>query len=94
MTPRGNYRGTLYCYGGCGRRYADFGLDILLPTWLWNQVATGFPFGTEPVSQTEGRGGVLCTQCIVNRLAILPGVTAVYLDIEDKRAAAAPHEGR
>jgi hypothetical protein len=85
----------LVCYGGCGRRYEDFGLDVLLPTRIWNQITVGAPFDPSALSpdDREGRGGVLCAQCIVDRLAKLPGVTAAYIDIEDKRALRAD-EGR
>jgi hypothetical protein len=85
--PRGTVDGVLYCYGGCGRRYSDFGLDILLPTPLWNQIAVGPPFDEAQESiEREGRGGVLCVQCIVDRLATLPDVTAAFIGVDDVRS--------
>lgn len=78
--PRGNVGGVLYCYGGCGRRYEDFGLDVILPTALWNRIAVGAPFDeTQTDIEREGRGGVLCAQCIIDRLKALPGVTVALL---------------
>lgn len=96
MTNIGSVDGVLYCYGGCGRRYEDFGLDVLLPTPLWNQIAVGSPFlddTIDPVDR-EGRGGVLCAQCIVNRLALLQGVTAAFVDTTDRRTEAGLDELR
>ncbi len=62
----------LYCFGGCGTRYEDFPCDLVLPTPLWNRIATGAPFDeTQPNTEREGRGGVLCPACIVKRLAQL-----------------------
>jgi hypothetical protein len=79
-TPRGFVNDVLYCYGGCGRRYEDFGLDVMLPTPLWNRIAVGAPFDeTQTNIEREGRGGVLCAQCIVNRLLALPGVTVALM---------------
>jgi hypothetical protein len=77
---------VLYCYGGCGRRYADFGLDVVLPTHLWNRIAVGHPFDETPYPgvEREGRGGVLCAQCIVDRLARLPGVTVAFVTTDQQ----------
>ncbi len=80
--------GVLYCYGGCGMRYADFPLDVILPTPLWNQIAVGPPFDeTQQDIEREGRGGVLCAACIVKRLAALPGVTAALVTTEQAAEA-------
>jgi hypothetical protein len=79
----GFVNGTLYCYGGCGRRYEDFGLDTILPTPLWNQIAIGEPFREpHPADEKEGRGGVLCASCIVLRLAAIPDVTVAFMTTE------------
>lgn len=86
--PRGPVDGVLYCYGGCGRRYEDFGLDVIVPTPLWNRIVVGAPFDeTQTNIEKEGRGGVLCAQCIIDRLKTLPGVTValVTTDVETPR---------
>lgn len=81
--PAGVVGGELYCYGGCGRRYEDFGLDTILPTPLWNQIAVGASFREpHPADEREGRGGVLCAACIVLRLAKLPGTTVARMTVE------------
>lgn len=81
-TPRGVVDGTLYCYGGCGLRYADFKRDVHLPTSLWNRIAVGFPFDEHQQGiDREGRGGVLCASCIFDRLAALLDCTVIYMDI-------------
>jgi hypothetical protein len=81
--PAGNVNGVLYCYGGCGRRYEDFGLDTILPTPLWNQIAVGPPFREpHPADEKEGRGGVLCAACIVLRLAKLPDTTVAHMTVD------------
>lgn len=84
--PRGFVGGTLYCYGGCGTKYRDFP-DFLLPTPLWNRITVGPPFDNAPLpaDDREGRGGVLCPSCIIQRLAALPECTAVFADIKDFR---------
>jgi hypothetical protein len=80
---RGTVDGVLYCFGGCGRRYADFGLDVLLPTSLWNRIAVGPPFDeTQEGIEREGRGGVLCAQCIVDRLATIQNVSAAFIGVD------------
>jgi hypothetical protein len=76
-------RKVVRCYGGCGLRYQDFGLDVILPTALWNRIAVGKPFDeTQTDIERDGRGGVLCANCIVKRLAKLPGVTVAFLTTE------------
>lgn len=83
LRPAGTVNGDLYCYGGCGRRYEDFGLDTILPTPLWNQIAVGPPFREpHPSDEREGRGGVLCAACIVQRLADIPGTTVARLTVD------------
>lgn len=80
--PAGWVDGVLYCYGGCGRRYEDFPLDVILPTPLWNRIAVGPPFDeTQQNIEREGRGGTLCAACIVERLAKLPGVSVAFLSV-------------
>jgi hypothetical protein len=88
--PAGHFCGVLYCYGGCGTPYNEMGLDVLLPTALWNRIAVGPPFDpTEyPGIEREGRGGVLCAACTVARLSALTECTALFLDIEDHRTLA------
>ncbi len=83
-TPSGLADGTLYCYGGCGTRYADFVSDVILPNTLWNRIAVGAPFDeTEPLGDREGgRGGVLCPACITSRLAALPDRSVIYMTID------------
>lgn len=84
MTHAGVVDGVLYCYGGCGRRYADFGLDVMLPAALWNEIAVGPPFDETQLNiRREGRGGVLCANCIVERLAKLSGVTVAHLTTDE-----------
>lgn len=86
VTRRGFVDGVLYCYGGCDTKYSDFACDVLLPTPLWNRIAVGPPFDHAQVSvDREGRGGVLCPTCIIQRLAALPECTAVFVDIADRR---------
>jgi len=81
--PAGWHNGELYCYGGCGTRYADFPRDLSLPTSLWNRIAVGHPFDeTQDDIEREGRGGVLCPFCIIRRLAALPGCTVIFADID------------
>ena len=91
---RGFVNGVLYCYGGCGTKYADFPCDFLLPTPLWNRIAIGVPFDDAQLGVSrEGRGGVLCPTCIIQRLVALPECTAVFADIDDHReVASAPVE--
>lgn len=92
QAPRGYVDGVLYCYGGCGTKYRDFPCDFLLPTPLWNRIAVGPPFDhAQAGCEREGRGGVLCPTCIVQRLAALPECTAVFADIEDSRQQLAAH---
>jgi hypothetical protein len=81
--PRGWHDGTLFCYGGCGTKYADVPCDMNLPTGLWNRVAVGAPFDESDRSDGEGRGGVLCPACIVKRLAALPDCSVVFADIAE-----------
>lgn len=84
--PVGWTNGVLHCYGGCGTRYIDFHCDMLLPTPLWNRIAVGPPFDNAQVGiDREGRGGVLCPSCIVQRLMALTEATAVFADIVDPR---------
>lgn len=81
--PAGLCNGVLYCYGGCGVRYSDFPCDLSLPTPLWNRIAVGVPFDElQQGVACEGRGGVLCPTCIIQRLAALPDCTVVCADIE------------
>lgn len=88
---RGVVGDKLYCYGGCGRLYQDFPCDVILPTPLWNRIAVGPPFDeTQTNIEREGRGGVLCPACIMERLANLPGTTVICADIE--RPVPAPRE--
>ena len=82
MTKLGWDDGILYCYGGCGTRYVDFVRDVSLPTALWNRIAVGAPFNeTEVDIQREGRGGVLCPVCVIQRLAALSDCTVIMMDI-------------
>lgn len=74
--------GMLYCYGGCGLRYMDFPCDVSLPTPLWNRIAVGAPFDeAQEGIEREGRGGVLCPACIVQRLAALPDCSVIGMDL-------------
>ena len=88
-SPAGVVDGVLYCYGGCGTRYVDLPLDVILPTALWNQIAVGPPFDeTQTGIEREGRGGVLCARCIVERLAKLPGTTVAFITTDSYREGA------
>lgn len=49
----------------CGRPYAEFPLDVLLPRHQWLDI--------HPAD-----GGVLCPNCLVARAAKLPGAVAVH----------------
>lgn len=49
----------------CGKPYADFSLDLLLPRWQWLQI--------HPADS-----GVLCANCIVDRASKLAGAVAVH----------------
>lgn len=81
--PAGVVDGVLYCYGACGMKYSDFPLDLIVPTPIWNEIATGAPFDeTQPNVDREGRGGVLCAACMVARLSKLPGVTVALLSVD------------
>lgn len=83
----GKVDGVVYCYGGCGLKYADFPLDLILPTPLWNRIAVGPPFDeTQTKVEREGRGGVLCAACIVKRLAKLTHMTVVFLTTDAEQA--------
>jgi hypothetical protein len=83
--PRGFVDGVLYCYGGCGRRYTDFPLDVILPNAEWNRIAVGEPYAEpRPSDEQEGRGGVLCAMCIVERLSQLPDVTVAFLTTDER----------
>jgi hypothetical protein len=53
----------------CGKPYADFPLDVLLPRSQWLEIH-------------PGEHGLLCANCIVARAAAVPGVTACHLTIE------------
>lgn len=81
------------CYG-CGCADPDSPLDILLPTPLWNRIAVGPPFDESWDASREGRGGLLCVRCIVDRLSKLEGVTAVFMDITDHRVLSTPQPFR
>lgn len=91
IPPAGFVDGVLYCYGGCGRRYEDFPLDVILPNAMWNRIAVGYPFkAPHPDDEREGRGGVLCASCIVERLAKLPDVTVAFLSTDESANPNAP----
>jgi hypothetical protein len=53
----------------CGKRYAEFPLDVVLPRSQWLAI--------HPAD-----GGVLCAACIVKRAAKVPGATVVHAVIE------------
>lgn len=49
----------------CGLDYSEFKLDIVLPHSQW-------------VAINPANDGLLCAQCIVNRLSKIPGVVCVH----------------
>lgn len=54
----------------CGLSYQDFGLDSTLPNDQWAMI------------HPTGGGGILCTNCMVNRASRLDGAVAVRMHIE------------
>lgn len=83
--PAGWHSGQLYCYGGCGRRYGSMP-DISLPTALWNRIAVGPPFDeTKEGTEREGRGGVLCPVCVIERLSALNDCIVLKADMESRQ---------
>ena len=59
----------------CGRPYATFDLDVILPDEQWKQICPKPWDGA-------GTGGLLCAACIVKRGAALLGVTVAKLVFE------------
>lgn len=58
-------KADVLCCMDCPKPYSEFGLDLHVPRAQWLAI-------------NPNEGGVLCAQCIVNRLAKLPGVTVVH----------------
>ena len=53
----------------CGKPYSDFPLDTVLPDEQWRMIH-------------DSEGGLLCANCMVARLAKLPGAVAVRMRLE------------
>ena len=53
----------------CGKPYSDFPLDATLPDEQWRMIH-------------DSEGGLLCANCMVARLAKLPGAIAVRMRLE------------
>jgi len=54
----------------CGLLYQEFGIDTTLPDNQWLTI------------HPEGRGGLLCANCIVKRASRLPGIIATRMVLE------------
>lgn len=59
----------LRCHG-CGKKYAKFPLDTNLPDYLWLKI-----------SPRPDGGGILCADCILERLRKL-GATVAFLTVD------------
>ena len=53
----------------CGKPYGTFPLDMTIPDGQWREIH-------------ESEGGILCANCMVARLANLPGAIAVRARLE------------
>lgn len=53
----------------CGKPYSEFGMDVLLPRSQWLDIH-------------PDENGLLCAQCIVNRVSKLPGSIGIHAVIE------------
>ena len=66
--------GILYCGGGCGKEYRNFPADMLIQDDLWKLICPTPWDG-------KGTGGVLCPNCICERLIDL-GMTRVEVIVD------------
>lgn len=56
--------------GDCGLPYDEFGIDTTLSNNQW------------AIIHPEGRGGLLCANCMVKRASHLPGIIAARMVLE------------
>ena len=53
----------------CGKSYSDFGMDVVLPRRQWLTIH-------------PDNHGLLCAQCIVNRVSKIPEATVIHAVVE------------